>query len=164
MLQPEPAVSVPPLPVAIPVKPPTEPRPRRRRRPRLEEEHDEEKSSRFWFPSELIHGLDNFFALVLVAVAFWVLLGVIGLFVTPVAFLLVILGIILAAGGQIWFLIVAFQEDIVTGILVLLVPFYALFFLISNLEIAGRPFVVNLVGALMLVTGIAIIMRAAGAG
>lgn len=156
-LQPQPAVSVPPLPVAIPLEPPRASRQRRRRRPRLEEDDDEEDSDEFRPPSRMIPGLDNFIAGFLAVVALWVLLGVISLVAPPVGLVLVGLGILLAAGGQIWFLIVAFQEDTVTGLLCIIVPLYSLVFLIAHLDVAGRPFVVNMLGSGMLVSGLLIL-------
>jgi hypothetical protein len=163
MLQAQPAVRIPAVEDALPAEPAGGPRKRRRRRRRARlDEEEEVESHGFRFPSEIIPGLDNFVVLLMVVVALWVLLGVLAFFAPPVALALIVLGIILAAAGQIWFLIVAFQEDITTGILCLVVPFYALIFLITNLEVAGRPFAVNLLGFLMFVSGLMVIIHTVG--
>jgi hypothetical protein len=162
MLQAEPAVRVPAVEDALAADPIGERRKRRRRRrPQLNEEEEVETGGGH-FPSEIIPGLDNFVVLLMIVVALWILLGVLAFFAPPVALALIVLGVLLAAAGQIWFLIVAFQEDITAGILCLFVPFYALIFLVTNLEVAGRPFAVNVLGFLMFVSGLMVIFNTVG--
>jgi hypothetical protein len=45
--------------------------------------------------------------------------------------------------------VVAFQEDILQGILCLFVPFYSLYFLFTHLDQAGKPFLLNIVGSVV---------------
>ncbi|MFL5339529.1 MAG: hypothetical protein ACJ8F7_05110 [Gemmataceae bacterium] len=52
--------------------------------------------------------------------------------------------------GRIWFLMIAFSEDSTVGMLVLWVPFYDLYFLVTNLEETWRPFALNVVGGFLL--------------
>jgi hypothetical protein len=154
----------PPIPVlgeepldAVPVEPsPREvetddeddrPRPRRRRRRRR-------RSGGFSWPTEIIPGVSNFAAVLIILGAVWVLLAGIAVLLPPVGIFLILLGGLVATFGNIWFLIIAFQEDFITGLLCLLLWPYALFFLITNQESAGPPFLVNAIGLLMVGSGI----------
>jgi hypothetical protein len=76
------------------------------------------------------------------------LLVVLSLLIPPVALLVLFLGAAMSVTGGIWFLIVAFQEDALSGILCLLLPFYALYFLVTHLEITKKPFFLQLIGTL----------------
>jgi hypothetical protein len=71
----------------------------------------------------------------------------------PLGFVAVAIGGIGGMIGGIWFLVVAFQEDILQGILCLFVPFYSLYFLITRLEEAGKPFLLNVVGSVLMGIG-----------
>jgi hypothetical protein len=64
----------------------------------------------------------------------------------PAAFVPIALGWILAMGGGLWFLIVAFQDSALEGLLCFLVPFYSLYYLITHFEETKRPFFVQLAG------------------
>jgi hypothetical protein len=108
----------------------------------------------------LVPGVSNFVLLLIVLGGLWLLLAGVALLAPSLAVVPIGVGGFLAVVGQVWFLMVAFHDDAATGILCLILPFYALYFLTRCPE-AGRPFVVLLVGALMLASGIAI---HAGAG
>jgi hypothetical protein len=82
--------------------------------------------------------------------------GVVGLFFVglslawpPVAILPLAVGWLLSLAGGIWFLVVAFQDSPVAGLLCLCVPFYSLFYLVTHFEETKRPFFVNLTGAVL---------------
>jgi hypothetical protein len=122
-------------------------RPRRRRRRRR-------SSGGFSWPTELIPGVGNFVAIMIIIGALWVLIAGLALLLPPLGIFLVLLGGLLAVVGQIWFLLVAFQDDFTTGLLCLLLPVYALIYLVTNQENAGPPFLVNLLGVLMAASGI----------
>ena len=110
----------------------------------------------------IILGLDNMAVALLFVVPLWIVLGAIGYFVPPVALVLLLAGFLLGAAGGIWLLIIAFQEDVVSGFLCLVVPFYALVFVVTHLEIAGRAFAANVVGSLMCLTGVLLIVHSVG--
>lgn len=98
-----------------------------------------------------IAGLSAFWALVLGGGLFWLVLVGLGVFVGIVPLVLATaLTWVVAMVGFIWFVVVAFQESVGTGLLVLFVPFYSLYFVVTRWEYAGRPFLLNLVGALLL--------------
>lgn len=154
------AVRAAPLPVVplaeddepdVPARDLDEDRPRRRRRRR--------PGFGFSLPAQLVPGVGNFLALMAVLGALWVLLACVALLLPPLGVLLVLLGGLVALVGNVWFLIVAFQDDFVNGLLCLLVPIWALLFLINNQDTAGRPFLVGLVGTLMVATGLGIAGR-----
>jgi hypothetical protein len=125
-------------------------RPRRRRRRRRR------SSGGFRLPEEIIPGVGNFLSILIILGAVWVLLAGVALLLPPLGVLLMFLGMLLAFVGNIWFLIVAFQDDTMTGLLCLFLPMYALFFLLNNQDTAGRPFLIGVVGVLMMVSGGAI--------
>lgn len=66
----------------------------------------------------------------------WVLLGI---------------GAVLCIIGGIWLLVVAFQESIGWGLACLIIPFVSLIFVIMYWDKAKKPFLLNLVGAVLLV-------------
>ncbi len=55
-------------------------------------------------------------------------------------------------GGNIWFLVIAFQESVLSGILCLFMPFYALGFMIRNWDETKKPLGMTFTGALHLVS------------
>jgi hypothetical protein len=66
----------------------------------------------------------------------------------------VIGGILLNIGGGLQILINAFPEDVMCGFLYLLIPFYALYFLVSRWDENAAPFFVSLMGVLTFITAI----------
>jgi hypothetical protein len=69
--------------------------------------------------------------------------------------ILMIVGIVVSVVGGLWFLGVAFGESVLWGLACLFIPFAALFFLISHWDEAGKPFLVQLAGAVPMVLGMA---------
>lgn len=130
-------------------------RPRRKRRRRPRPGVDMPEPERPPRPS-LLPGVSNFVLLLIGLAALWFNVGTLALLVPSLAVVPVVAGACVMVAGQVWLLTVAFRDDAVTGFLCLIVPFYALYFLTRNPVEAGRPFVVSLVGWLMLASGIAI--------
>ena len=64
------------------------------------------------------------------------------------------LGWLIAFAGGIWFLVVAFQDDAIQGILCLFVPFYSLIYLITHFEEVKKPFLVQVVGTALALGGL----------
>lgn len=64
------------------------------------------------------------------------------------------LGCLLASVGQIWFIIVAFQDDVMQGILCWAIPGYAFYYMLTNWEGVKNPVLTQAVGFLMAVGGI----------
>jgi hypothetical protein len=69
------------------------------------------------------------------------------------AMILYWMGLIIAVGGSIWFLIVAFQESVLWGLGCLLVPLVSLFFLFAHWDEAAKPFGVSLGGTVLMILG-----------
>lgn len=130
-----------------------QPRPRRRGRLRPGIDFPEPEPPP---PQTLLPGISNFAALLMVVASLWLLVGVIALLQPRLAFLPIGLGGLVAAAGLLWLLTVAFHEDAVTGILCLVLPLYALYFLYRSPSEAGRPFLLTLVGGLILASGLAL--------
>jgi hypothetical protein len=87
-------------------------------------------------------------------------LGVVGLLsvgislIWPVVSILPIgLGGLLSIAGGIWFLVIAFQDDVVAGILCLVIPFYSLYYLVTHFDAVQRPFFVQVVGVILMMLG-----------
>ena len=55
--------------------------------------------------------------------------------------------------GSIWFLVVAFQQDILWGIACVLIPFVSLVYLVKYWNTASRPFITWVAGFLGLFLG-----------
>lgn len=67
--------------------------------------------------------------------------------------ILFLLGLLVALAGGVWFLVVAFKEHILWGLGSLLVPFVSLVFLIMHFGKSWRPFVVQVLGILIMIPG-----------
>ena len=68
--------------------------------------------------------------------------------------ILVIIGYLVMAVGGIMLLIAAFQESVLWGIGCLLVPFVALFFVITHWDTAKNGFLIQMAGLAIVVVGI----------
>ena len=68
--------------------------------------------------------------------------------------------VLLGAGGLIsfisgvWMVKIAFEDSLGTGLGFLFIPFYSLMFILSNLDRTGVPFLINLVGAGYMASGL----------
>ncbi len=67
---------------------------------------------------------------------------------------LMILGILIAIVGGIWFLVVAFQESILWGLGCIFVPFVSLVFLVMHWQVAKKPFLIQMLGTALMIVGI----------
>lgn len=67
--------------------------------------------------------------------------------------LLLILGYMLCIGGGFWLLYVAFQESLIWAVCCLLIPFVSLIFTIMHWSEAKGPFIVHVVGIVLIVLG-----------
>lgn len=63
---------------------------------------------------------------------------------------LLILGMILGVVGGIWLLVVAFKESVWWGLGSLLLPFVSLIFVIMHWQVSKKPFLISLVGGVLL--------------
>ena len=62
-----------------------------------------------------------------------------------------VLGTILALIGGIWLIILAFKESILWGLGCLFIPIISLVFVFMNWEDTKKPFLLNLVGVVLMV-------------
>ncbi|HEY1188714.1 MAG TPA: hypothetical protein VGE74_13755 [Gemmata sp.] len=86
----------------------------------------------------------------------WVLGLGIGLVVPPVFILPVILGWLVSLAGSIWFLIIAFSDDVMQGLMCMFVPIYSLIYLANNWDTCRNSFLVQLGGWIMIFVTIAV--------
>jgi hypothetical protein len=70
-----------------------------------------------------------------------------------IGLILMVVGIIVAIIGGIWFLIVAFQESVLWGLGCLFFSPVSLIFLIMHWDEAGKPFLVQLAGVVPMFAG-----------
>jgi hypothetical protein len=112
------------------------PRRRSRPRPRYERErYSAGSSGNMW--------------LVLTGIALLLGIGAFAVDAEGGLMLLVALGLILSFAGGIWFLVIAFQDSAMAGVLCLLVPFYSLYYLATNWDTTHRAFALQMVGTFM---------------
>jgi hypothetical protein len=71
----------------------------------------------------------------------------------PLALVPIGLGWILSLVGGVMFLLVAFQDDVMQGLLCLFIPMYSLFYLITHFEEEKVPFFLQLGGTLLVFLG-----------
>jgi len=82
-----------------------------------------------------------------VGLGLWIIFVGLHLVGVPIAGLLAIgVGVLVAAVGRIWFLSIAFSDDSTVGYMVLWVPFYELYYVVSNFAETWKPYVLNFVG------------------
>jgi hypothetical protein len=65
------------------------------------------------------------------------------------ALLALALGGLMSMVGGIWLLIVAFSEDTTTGLLCLFVPFYSIYFILTEFDLCKKPVMVYGLGLLL---------------
>lgn len=149
-------VAPPPLPpqpsTAIEERPP----PRRRRPPAPEEEDlDEEverrprrrrrrKKRRKRSASSSMANLDLIAKIAVPVIC--VLFIAVGFLVPALLAIPVLIGFLLVMAGGVWFLIIAFQDDVMHGLLCMFVPFYSLYYLVTNFDETKSAFFTQLIG------------------
>ena len=69
---------------------------------------------------------------------------------------LMMLGLLAAFIGGIWLIVVAFQESVVWGLLTLFVGPAGIVFAIMHWERAGKPFLLQIGGLLVMFAGVAL--------
>jgi len=79
------------------------------------------------------------------------LLLLLSVVVPLVAFLPVMLGFVLMSGGGIWFIIVAFKDDVMQGLLCWMIPAYQFYYLLQNWEEEKYPFLTQVAGFLLVI-------------
>jgi hypothetical protein len=104
-------------------------------------------------PAGLPWGLDGFVAAIL-GVAVVGLVSLVLAWIWPTAtFMPLGLGLVLIWVGAIWFLVMAFQDSLAAGLLCLFVPFYGLYYLVTHFDEVKRPFLVQLLGVVVVMVG-----------
>jgi len=137
-------------------------RPPRQRPPTTEEEEDFEEKDRprrrkrgrrrrGWVgeSGQLIPGLDNYLAILVGIGALWAVLFVAALLVAPMAWVMSGFGGLVCMAGYVWFLVVAFQDEVFHGVLSFCCGLYALYYLCTHLDTTSRPFVIYLIGIII---------------
>jgi len=77
---------------------------------------------------------------------------------------LLLTGYIILVLGGLWMLFVIFQTSVVWGILSILVPFVSLLFVIMHWDDTKRPFLVQIVGLVLIYFGADAAIDSAGLG
>lgn len=77
---------------------------------------------------------------------------------------LLLTGYIILVLGGLWMLFVIFQTSVVWGILSILVPFVSLLFVIMHWDDTKRPFLVQVVGLVLIYFGADAAIDSAGLG
>jgi hypothetical protein len=145
-------------------KEPEPPVRKRRRIPDDEDEEDDEedyvrrpvkrkkkkKKRSSGLSGELLPGVSVYMALMGGLAIVWLALGVLMLIKAELGILAILVGLPVFLVGRIWFLVVAYQEG---GISYVFFFFYQLKLLFENWAAAGKPFLVEIVGWLMMLTG-----------
>ena len=72
------------------------------------------------------------------------------------------IGSILSTIGSIWLLVLAFREGMVWGLAAMFVPFVLLIFVIMYFGETWQPMVINLLGGVIAMLGLAILYFVAG--
>ncbi len=141
-------------------------RPRRRRRDEDDENEEEDerprrkakdrrkKKKRRAASGPL--GMQDPYVLAVSGVLLLGLLSAIAAFFVPVLSIVPLgLGAVTAFAGGVWFLIVAFSDDPMQGILCFLCGPYSLYYLITHFEECKRPFYLQCIGSLIIFLGFA---------
>jgi hypothetical protein len=126
-----------------------EPRPRRRK----ERKRRRRREAEGWSISDV-----NWTNWLLIGLGIVALLGfasVAAAFAFPLFMIIpVCLGGLLMFVGYVWFVIVAFQDDAIQGVLCMLIGIYRVYYLITNFDEVKIPFLIEVVGAILFVGGI----------
>jgi hypothetical protein len=92
----------------------------------------------------------------LVGLAFlWAMLVVVSLFEPRTVLLLNLIGVFTLVAGELWFFFVTAREgELHQWVVCQIMPPYGLYFVWRNLDVMGRPYLVVLIGAGMLITSV----------
>jgi hypothetical protein len=141
-----------------------EDRSRRSRRRREAEDDDDEEEAPRRRPSVRkkkrrrkqglsFSGFNTTVQVMLGVVGLCLVLAIVGIFVPAVAIVPVAVGWLLMLGGSLWLLIIAFQDEVMHGLLCLCVPFYSLFYLITHFDETKNTLFLWLIGFGILMMG-----------
>lgn len=67
---------------------------------------------------------------------------------------LLLIGFLMSLIGQIWYLVASFKTSVWWGLGVFFVPFVSLVFLFMHWDVAKRPFLISLIGTLLVYAGV----------
>lgn len=70
--------------------------------------------------------------------------------------LIMLVGLVVASAGQLWFLLRAFMESVLWGLAILFIPFAGLAFLVKRADVALKPTVVSFGGLAIVAWGLAV--------
>ncbi len=70
--------------------------------------------------------------------------------IPQVIFLPLVIGWLVGTGAGIWFTVLTFQDSLEAGLLCLFLPFYALYYLITNFDYVSKSFYLSLISSLMM--------------
>ena len=76
----------------------------------------------------------------------------------------IIIGGVATGIGFVWILITAFRESSSQGLLCMFVPFYEIYYVITRWSDTKKPFIIGLVGVIVLVIGIVALVGGATSG
>ncbi len=116
--------------------------------------------------AELFSGVSYFKAMMYGCLFLFLLFGALAFFKPVFVIIPILVGNAVAFAAGIWFLVLAFMDDdgILPGILCLFVPFYSLYYLITRWDREWRPFVVQLMGLLIIFGSIGLAVGGSAAG
>jgi hypothetical protein len=90
--------------------------------------------------------MDPFLLILLGGGGLGLILILLGLIVPAFGYLAMAVGYMMSIVGGVWFLIIAFQDDVMSGILCLICGIYSLYYLVTHFEEEKQPFFLQLVG------------------
>jgi hypothetical protein len=132
---------------------PDRPRPTRRRPRRPRSSRDRPWKYTWGYGGDLLPGISNLMLILMVLGLGLLLLAGLTLLVRPAFILMIAAGFLILIVADVWLTILAFQDSVGTGLLYLIVPFYRILFLATNLEQTGPPLLVQVIGIVYIVAG-----------
>jgi hypothetical protein len=88
-----------------------------------------------------------------IGVGFYLILVIFSVFSRAGAWALLIVGFVLVAAGQLWFMYIARQEDPSLYLLIRFVPFFSVYYFFTRINETYKPFILGATGTVFLVTG-----------
>ncbi|HYV36541.1 MAG TPA: hypothetical protein VE988_12590 [Gemmataceae bacterium] len=101
----------------------------------------------------MLGGMDVFLVALLGLIGFGLLLVTMTVVIPPLAVLPIGLGYLVAIGGYIWFLVLVFKINPVSGVLCLLCGIYSVYIVATNFDDVKWPFFFYLTGIALIVLG-----------